>query len=344
MDASPPLPALAHDALLPAGPPRTQAMGGAMGGMMPPGMPGMPGFPPGMDGGLMSGFPFGAPGGAAGAAAAAAPAGAKAAGPKEGVVPEGEEGEEEEEEDEEEGEPTVHSTASGGDVEGLKARPRPPPALFSRCCGNYGGSAFAQQLELRLAPPRPPISASSRSLAVCVPPTFSQALLKAGANKDEKDGEGRSALHFAAGCEMGAWGLFLGGEGGGDGRGVREVSSHLHSLPPNGPPRPARAAVLHLSGQPVRNRHACKIRGFNNTNKTARRYGELACAEALIDAGASVDATDKNSNTPLHYASGYGRKECVSALVEVSVRAREGSRFLRHPSRPPRPTPPPPPL
>jgi len=42
----------------------------------------------------------------------------------------------------------------------------------------------------------------------------------------------------------------------------------------------------------------------------------LKCAQVLIDAGASVNAVDKNKNTPLHYAAGYGRKECVSLLLE----------------------------
>lgn len=43
---------------------------------------------------------------------------------------------------------------------------------------------------------------------------------------------------------------------------------------------------------------------------------QLKCAQVLIDAGASVNAVDKNKNTPLHYAAGYGRNECVSLLLE----------------------------
>ncbi|CAN1156446.1 Ankyrin repeat domain-containing protein 2B, partial [Linum perenne] len=39
------------------------------------------------------------------------------------------------------------------------------------------------------------------------------------------------------------------------------------------------------------------------------------CA-SVGDAGAQVDALDKNKNTALHYAAGYGRKECVALLLE----------------------------
>lgn len=38
--------------------------------------------------------------------------------------------------------------------------------------------------------------------------------------------------------------------------------------------------------------------------------------QILLEAGAAVDALDRNKNTPLHYAAGYGRKECVALLLE----------------------------
>nr|ABK96395.1 unknown [Populus trichocarpa x Populus deltoides] len=43
---------------------------------------------------------------------------------------------------------------------------------------------------------------------------------------------------------------------------------------------------------------------------------EVKCAQILLEAGATVDALDKNKNTALHYAAGYGRKECVALLLE----------------------------
>jgi ankyrin repeat protein len=48
-------------------------------------------------------------------------------------------------------------------------------------------------------------------------------------------------------------------------------------------------------------------------------YIQLKCAEILLEAGAAVDALDKNKNTPLHYAAGYGRKECVDLLLKYGA-------------------------
>lgn len=45
-------------------------------------------------------------------------------------------------------------------------------------------------------------------------------------------------------------------------------------------------------------------------------FFQLKCAQVLLEAGAAVDALDKNKNTPLHYAAGYGMKECVDLLLK----------------------------
>lgn len=42
----------------------------------------------------------------------------------------------------------------------------------------------------------------------------------------------------------------------------------------------------------------------------------MKCAQVLLEAGAEVDALNKNKNTALHYAAGYGRKECVVLLLK----------------------------
>lgn len=43
---------------------------------------------------------------------------------------------------------------------------------------------------------------------------------------------------------------------------------------------------------------------------------QVKCAQVLLEAGAKADALDNNKNTPLHYAAGYGRKDCVELLLK----------------------------
>ena len=45
-------------------------------------------------------------------------------------------------------------------------------------------------------------------------------------------------------------------------------------------------------------------------------FQKVKCAETLVEAGAAIDAQDRNKNTPLHYAAGYGRTECVVLLLK----------------------------
>lgn len=46
------------------------------------------------------------------------------------------------------------------------------------------------------------------------------------------------------------------------------------------------------------------------------RVFQVKCVQVLLEAGAAVDALDKNKNAALHYAAGYGRKDCVALLLE----------------------------
>lgn len=52
------------------------------------------------------------------------------------------------------------------------------------------------------------------------------------------------------------------------------------------------------------------------TNIRSKILLQVECAQVLLEAGAKVDALDKNKNTALHYAAGYGRKDCVALLLE----------------------------
>jgi len=45
----------------------------------------------------------------------------------------------------------------------------------------------------------------------------------------------------------------------------------------------------------------------------------MKCAEILCDANADCNATDKNKNTPLHYAAGYGRVDLCKLLVDAGA-------------------------
>lgn len=55
---------------------------------------------------------------------------------------------------------------------------------------------------------------------------------------------------------------------------------------------------------------------FPNSDEPPTLPLQVKCGEILIEAGAKVDALDKNKNTPLHYAAGYGRKDCVELLLK----------------------------
>ena len=45
-------------------------------------------------------------------------------------------------------------------------------------------------------------------------------------------------------------------------------------------------------------------------------FGEMACAEVLLEHKADVEAKDNNQNTALHYAAGYGQLETTQLLLK----------------------------
>ncbi|XP_071722998.1 uncharacterized protein [Rutidosis leptorrhynchoides] len=46
---------------------------------------------------------------------------------------------------------------------------------------------------------------------------------------------------------------------------------------------------------------------------------KVKCARFLLEAGAKLDASDINKNTPLHYAASYGRKESIALLLDYGA-------------------------
>ncbi|KAE9448694.1 hypothetical protein C3L33_19433, partial [Rhododendron williamsianum] len=109
--------------------------------------------------------------------------------------------------------------------------------------------------------------------------------LASGADKNEEDSEGRTALHFACGY----------------GEAMRKCTTSVLALD-----------LLEASeGQNL---------GRSVLSEAGSRYGcnicRVKCAQILLEAGVMVDALDKNKNTALHYAAGYGRKECVALLLD----------------------------
>lgn len=54
-------------------------------------------------------------------------------------------------------------------------------------------------------------------------------------------------------------------------------------------------------------------------DRSSKKLIEVKCAQVLLEAGAKVYVLNKNKNTPLHYATSYLMKECVTLLFENGV-------------------------
>lgn len=79
----------------------------------------------------------------------------------------------------------------------------------------------------------------------------------------------------------------------------------LHSFPPSH--TRAWSSIYEISHSPET---------YFILNKLGSSLWQVKCAQVLLEAGVAVDALDKNKNTALHYAAGYGRKDCVALLLE----------------------------
>ena len=62
-------------------------------------------------------------------------------------------------------------------------------------------------------------------------------------------------------------------------------------------------------------------------------FGELECAEALVEAKADIEAMDNNNNTALHYAAGYGQEESTKLLLKQCASLVQAERYLSLPKR-----------
>jgi hypothetical protein len=58
-------------------------------------------------------------------------------------------------------------------------------------------------------------------------------------------------------------------------------------------------------------------------------YGELQCAQVLLEAGAAMDVVDKNKNTAQHYAAGYGSKAASRSSSSSSTASSASSSSSR---------------
>jgi len=60
-------------------------------------------------------------------------------------------------------------------------------------------------------------------------------------------------------------------------------------------------------------------------------HGHAVVVTALLEAGASVDAVDKEGGTPLHYAAGHGHADVARALLEAGASVRAANQQRKTP-------------
>ena len=56
--------------------------------------------------------------------------------------------------------------------------------------------------------------------------------------------------------------------------------------------------------------------------------------KALIDAGADIEARDKNGWTPLHFAAEQGRTETAKFLIDAKANIEAWNEYHGHPAAP----------
>ncbi|CAK9253994.1 unnamed protein product, partial [Sphagnum jensenii] len=94
----------------------------------------------------------------------------------------------------------------------------------------------------------------------------------------------------------------------------------LHILAQNGHSKAIEAILIHI-GKNELNKMKIIIYtptkyGYNTPFKTAIISGYLDVTKVFLEKGADAKATNKDGNTPLHWAARYGKLEVVKYLVE----------------------------
>jgi ankyrin repeat protein len=70
--------------------------------------------------------------------------------------------------------------------------------------------------------------------------------------------------------------------------------------------------------------------GYKNCNQKEQRRLHLEAARALVQAGADLEKTDKEDNTPLHLAAYYGRHEVTRLLLQSGADAAKKGGVVRN--------------
>jgi ankyrin repeat protein len=188
-----------------------------------------------------------------------------------------------------------------------------------------GFGALALVLALGAAPPpdAPVADAAMRGDVDGV-----RALLRSGADVNAAQGDGMTALHWAA--ESGSEELA---------ELLTYAGAHLESVTRIGSFTPLHVAGRSGSGPVVRILVArgADVRARTTTGETALHFaaasGSVPAVAALVEAGADVEAREKSAGqTPLMFAAAAGRVEAVGFLLEAGADPGVETRVVDYPS------------